>query len=104
MKEAGSHLGRFFIPSLHLCFPSFITSLFPFCNWGGGVLPQLPPDPHSSSAASLTTRFLCPQLADLPVLSLPKETLKAHSRLEHSTQPAFIHHRESLWKGCLSAW
>uniref|UniRef100_A0A8B9NFX1 Aladin WD repeat nucleoporin n=5 Tax=Accipitriformes TaxID=2558200 RepID=A0A8B9NFX1_9AVES len=44
------------------------------------------------------------QLADLPVLSLPKETLKAHSRLEHSTQPAFIHHRESLWKGCLSAW
>ncbi|XP_042652401.1 aladin isoform X2 [Tyto alba] len=44
------------------------------------------------------------QLADLPVLSLPKETLKAHSRLEHSTRPPFIHHRESLWKRCLSAW
>ncbi|XP_068777755.1 aladin isoform X6 [Struthio camelus] len=44
------------------------------------------------------------QLADLPVLSLPKEALKAHSRLEHSTKPAFIHHRESLWKRCINAW
>lgn len=44
------------------------------------------------------------QLEDLPVLTIPKETLKAHSRLEHSTKPAFIHHRESLWKRCISAW
>ncbi|XP_075301777.1 aladin isoform X2 [Opisthocomus hoazin] len=44
------------------------------------------------------------QLADLPVLSLPKEMLKAHGRAEHSTRPAFIHHRESLWKRCLNAW
>ncbi|XP_028943386.1 aladin-like, partial [Antrostomus carolinensis] len=43
-------------------------------------------------------------LPDLPVLSLPKETLKAPSRLEHNTRPTFIHHRESLWKRCLSAW
>nr|XP_028577361.1 aladin isoform X1 [Podarcis muralis] len=44
------------------------------------------------------------QLEDLPVLSIPKETLKAHSRQEHSTKPAFIHHRESLWKRCINAW
>uniref|UniRef100_A0A8D0L516 Aladin WD repeat nucleoporin n=1 Tax=Sphenodon punctatus TaxID=8508 RepID=A0A8D0L516_SPHPU len=44
------------------------------------------------------------QLEDLPVLTIPKETLKAHSRLEHSTKPAFIHHRETLWKRCISAW
>ncbi|XP_074785608.1 aladin isoform X2 [Athene noctua] len=44
------------------------------------------------------------QLADLPALSLPKETLKAHSRLEHSARPPFMHQRESLWKRCLSAW
>ncbi|KYO44109.1 aladin isoform C [Alligator mississippiensis] len=44
------------------------------------------------------------QLADLPTLTIPKETLKAHSRLEHSTKPAFIHHRESLWKRCINAW
>uniref|UniRef100_A0A8D0BAU5 Aladin WD repeat nucleoporin n=1 Tax=Salvator merianae TaxID=96440 RepID=A0A8D0BAU5_SALMN len=44
------------------------------------------------------------QLEDLPSLTIPKETLKAHSRLEHSTKPAFIHHRESLWKRCISAW
>ncbi|XP_050781823.1 aladin isoform X4 [Gopherus flavomarginatus] len=44
------------------------------------------------------------QLADLPVLTVPKETLKAHSRLEHSTKPAFIHHQETLWKRCLNAW
>uniref|UniRef100_A0A452I9Q4 Aladin seven-bladed propeller domain-containing protein n=1 Tax=Gopherus agassizii TaxID=38772 RepID=A0A452I9Q4_9SAUR len=44
------------------------------------------------------------QLADLPVLTIPKETLKAHSRLEHSTKPAFIHHQETLWKRCLNAW
>ncbi|XP_069735652.1 aladin isoform X2 [Phaenicophaeus curvirostris] len=44
------------------------------------------------------------QLADLPVLSLPKESLKAPGRLEHGTRPAFIHHREALWKRCLNAW
>uniref|UniRef100_A0A670HQN6 Aladin WD repeat nucleoporin n=1 Tax=Podarcis muralis TaxID=64176 RepID=A0A670HQN6_PODMU len=44
------------------------------------------------------------RLEDLPVLSIPKETLKAHSRQEHSTKPAFIHHRESLWKRCINAW
>ncbi|KAH1176028.1 hypothetical protein KIL84_020762 [Mauremys mutica] len=49
--------------------------------------------------------FLSPNLlADLPVLTIPKETLKAHSRLEHSTKPAFIHHQETLWKRCLNAW
>ncbi|XP_072847192.2 aladin isoform X2 [Pogona vitticeps] len=44
------------------------------------------------------------ELEDLPTLTIPKETLKAHSRLEHSTKPAFIHHRESLWKRCINAW
>ncbi|KAM6307956.1 LOW QUALITY PROTEIN: aladin [Podargus strigoides] len=44
------------------------------------------------------------QLAELPVLSLPKETLKAPPRPEPSARPPFIHHRESLWKRCLSAW
>ncbi|KAJ7317741.1 hypothetical protein JRQ81_003903 [Phrynocephalus forsythii] len=44
------------------------------------------------------------QLEDLPTLTIPKETLKAHSRLEHSTKPAFIHHHETLWKRCLNAW
>ncbi|XP_068853795.1 aladin isoform X2 [Aphelocoma coerulescens] len=44
------------------------------------------------------------QVPDLPVLSLPKEPLKAHGRLEPSARPPFIHHRESLWKRCLSAW
>ncbi|KAM6394891.1 LOW QUALITY PROTEIN: aladin [Rhynochetos jubatus] len=44
------------------------------------------------------------QLPDLPVLSLAKETLKAPGRLELSARPAFIRHRESLWKRCLSAW
>lgn len=44
------------------------------------------------------------QVPELPVLSLPKEPLKAHGRLEPSARPPFIHHRESLWKRCLSAW
>ncbi|XP_060108576.1 aladin [Heteronotia binoei] len=44
------------------------------------------------------------QVEDLPTLTIPKETLKAHSRLEHSTKPAFIHHREMLWKRCINAW
>ncbi|KAH0629074.1 hypothetical protein JD844_010877 [Phrynosoma platyrhinos] len=44
------------------------------------------------------------QVEDLPILTIPKETLKAHSRMEHSTKPAFIHHRESLWKRCINAW
>ncbi|XP_008119393.2 aladin isoform X2 [Anolis carolinensis] len=44
------------------------------------------------------------QLENLPALTIPKETLKTHSRLEHSTKPAFIHHRESLWKRCINAW
>ncbi|XP_042300184.1 aladin-like, partial [Sceloporus undulatus] len=44
------------------------------------------------------------QVEDLPTLTIPKETLKAHSRMEHSTKPAFIHHRESLWKRCINAW
>uniref|UniRef100_A0A8C5JM89 Aladin WD repeat nucleoporin n=1 Tax=Junco hyemalis TaxID=40217 RepID=A0A8C5JM89_JUNHY len=50
-------------------------------------------------------RGLCVlQVPDLPVLTLPKEPLKAHGRLEPSARPPFIHHRESLWKRCLSAW
>ncbi|KAK2511077.1 Aaas [Columba guinea] len=44
------------------------------------------------------------QVAELPVPTLPRETLKAPGRLEPSARPAFIHHREALWKRCLSAW
>ncbi|XP_032067828.1 aladin isoform X1 [Thamnophis elegans] len=44
------------------------------------------------------------QMESLPTPTIPKENLKAFSRLEHSTKPAFIHHRESLWKRCIGAW
>ncbi|KAF7240283.1 Aladin [Varanus komodoensis] len=44
------------------------------------------------------------QLEDLPVLTIRKDSLKAHSRLEHASKPAFIHHSESLWKRCINAW
>lgn len=54
--------------------------------------------------ALLTVPGLCPQLAGLPALSLPKDGLKAPGRLEHGTRPAFIHHREALWKRCINAW
>ncbi|XP_037267949.1 aladin isoform X2 [Falco rusticolus] len=80
-----------------------------------GLFPP-PPPPGAVTLYELSNALVCgrppeplplalqSQLADLPVLSLPKETLKAHSRLEHSARPAFIHHREALWKRCLSAW
>uniref|UniRef100_A0A8D2KT05 Aladin WD repeat nucleoporin n=1 Tax=Varanus komodoensis TaxID=61221 RepID=A0A8D2KT05_VARKO len=42
------------------------------------------------------------QLEDLPVLTIRKDSLKAHSRLEHASKPAFIHHSESLWKRCIN--
>uniref|UniRef100_A0A8C6XDR8 Aladin WD repeat nucleoporin n=1 Tax=Naja naja TaxID=35670 RepID=A0A8C6XDR8_NAJNA len=44
------------------------------------------------------------QMESLPTPIIPKENLKAFSRLEHSTKPAFIHHQESLWKRCIRAW
>ncbi|XP_034268073.1 aladin isoform X2 [Pantherophis guttatus] len=44
------------------------------------------------------------QMESLPTPAIPKENLKAFSRLEHSTKPAFIHHQESLWKRCIRAW
>ncbi|XP_069087059.1 aladin isoform X1 [Pleurodeles waltl] len=44
------------------------------------------------------------QGVNLPVLVIPKESLKPHGRLEHSTKAAFIHHRETIWKRCLNAW
>ncbi|XP_070596847.1 aladin [Erythrolamprus reginae] len=44
------------------------------------------------------------QMESLPTPTIPKENLKAFSRLEHSTKPAFIHHQESLWKRCIRAW
>ncbi|XP_062485133.1 aladin isoform X1 [Pezoporus occidentalis] len=44
------------------------------------------------------------QLPALPVLSLPRDALKAPSRPELGSRPAFIHHREALWKRCLGAW
>ncbi|XP_065515823.1 aladin isoform X1 [Lathamus discolor] len=44
------------------------------------------------------------QLPALPVLSLPRDALKAPSRPELGARPAFIHQREALWQRCLSAW
>ncbi|XP_029450944.1 aladin isoform X2 [Rhinatrema bivittatum] len=41
---------------------------------------------------------------DLPVLLLPKETLKTPGRLEHSGKDAFIYHQETIWKRCINAW
>lgn len=63
-----------------------------------------PPSPFPMPRALLTVPGLCPQLAGLPALSLPKDGLKAPGRLEHGTRPAFIHHREALWKRCINAW
>ncbi|XP_054662936.1 aladin isoform X1 [Grus americana] len=80
-----------------------------------GLFPP-PPPPGDITLYEFNNALLCgrlceqlplafqSQLAALPALSLPKESLKAPSRLEHSARPAFIHHRESLWKRCLSAW
>ncbi|KAK9407316.1 aladin [Crotalus adamanteus] len=56
---------------------------------------------HSYEKLPLTFQS---QMESLPTPILPKENLKAFSRLEHSTKPAFIHHRESLWKRCIRAW
>lgn len=91
----------------HLCPPPVLTSLFVLCTGGGGVCPSpadTSPPPPPPELGSVAHGAWSPQLTDLPVLSLPKETLKAPSRLEPGTRPAFIHHRESLWKRCLSAW
>ncbi|XP_063997053.1 aladin isoform X2 [Pogoniulus pusillus] len=75
-----------------------------------------PPPPGDVTLCEFNNALLCgrlheqlplafqSQLSQLPTLNLPKETLKAHSRLEHSTRPAFTHHQEALWKRCLSAW
>ncbi|XP_066063447.1 aladin isoform X2 [Chamaea fasciata] len=80
-----------------------------------GLFPP-PPPPGDVTLYELNNALVCGRLSeqiplafqsqvpDLPVLSLPKEPLKAHSRLEPSARPPFIHHRESLWKRCLSAW
>ncbi|RMB90334.1 hypothetical protein DUI87_33220 [Hirundo rustica rustica] len=80
-----------------------------------GLFPP-PPPPGDVTLYELNNALVCGRLSeqlplafqsqvpDLPVLSLPKEPLKAHGRLEPSARPPFIHHRESLWKRCLSAW
>ncbi|XP_032939316.1 aladin [Catharus ustulatus] len=75
-----------------------------------------PPPPGDVTLYELNNALVCGRLSEqlplafqsqvpeLPVLSLPKEPLKAHGRLEPSARPPFIHHRESLWKRCLGAW
>ncbi|XP_032060568.1 aladin [Aythya fuligula] len=75
-----------------------------------------PPPPGSATLYELNNVLVCgrlceplplafqSQLAGLPALSLPKDGLKAPGRLEHGTRPAFIHHREALWKRCINAW
>ncbi|XP_062367066.1 aladin isoform X2 [Cinclus cinclus] len=80
-----------------------------------GLFPP-PPPPGDVTLYELNNALVCGRLSeqlplafqsqvpDLPVPSLPKEPLKAHGRLEPSARPPFIHHRESLWKRCLSAW
>ncbi|XP_066423852.1 aladin isoform X1 [Molothrus aeneus] len=80
-----------------------------------GLFPP-PPPPGDVTLYELNNALVCGRLSeqlplafqsqvpDLPVLTLPKEPLKAHGRLEPSARPPFIHHRESLWKRCLSAW
>ncbi|KAK7809694.1 hypothetical protein U0070_010490 [Myodes glareolus] len=44
------------------------------------------------------------QWINLPVLHLTKDPLKTPGRLEHGTRTAFIHHREQVWKRCISVW
>ncbi|XP_032569476.1 aladin isoform X2 [Chiroxiphia lanceolata] len=80
-----------------------------------GLFPP-PPPPGDVTLYELNNDLVCGRLSeqlplsfqsqvpDLPVLSLPKEPLKAHGRQEPSARPPFIHHRESPWKRCLSAW
>uniref|UniRef100_A0A493SV36 Aladin WD repeat nucleoporin n=1 Tax=Anas platyrhynchos platyrhynchos TaxID=8840 RepID=A0A493SV36_ANAPP len=80
-----------------------------------GLFPP-PPPPGSATLYELNNVLVCgrlceplplafqSQLAGLPALSLPKDGLKAPGRLEHGTRPAFIHHREALWKRCINAW
>ncbi|XP_038020271.1 aladin isoform X6 [Motacilla alba alba] len=80
-----------------------------------GLFPP-PPPPGDVTLYELNNALVCGRLSeqlplafqsqvpDLPVLTLPKEPLKAHGRLEPSARPPFIHHRESLWKRCLSSW
>ncbi|XP_027765778.1 aladin [Empidonax traillii] len=80
-----------------------------------GLFPP-PPPPGDVTLYELNNALVCGRLSeqlplsfqsqvpDLPVLSLPKEPLKAHGRQEPSARPPFIHHRESPWKRCLSAW
>ncbi|TRZ09650.1 hypothetical protein HGM15179_017460 [Zosterops borbonicus] len=80
-----------------------------------GLFPP-PPPPGDVTLYELNNALVCGRLSEqiplafqsqvpeLPVLSLPKEPLKAHGRLEPTARPPFIHHRESLWKRCLSAW
>uniref|UniRef100_A0A8B9CAB1 Aladin WD repeat nucleoporin n=1 Tax=Anser brachyrhynchus TaxID=132585 RepID=A0A8B9CAB1_9AVES len=80
-----------------------------------GLFPP-PPPPGTATLYELNNVLVCgrlceplplafqSQLAELPTLSLPKDGLKAPGRLEHGTRPAFIHHREALWKRCINAW
>ncbi|XP_047911968.2 aladin isoform X3 [Anser cygnoides] len=80
-----------------------------------GLFPP-PPPPGMATLYELNNVLVCgrlceplplafqSQLAELPTLSLPKDGLKAPGRLEHGTRPAFIHHREALWKRCINAW
>ncbi|XP_037370736.1 aladin [Talpa occidentalis] len=44
------------------------------------------------------------QWINLPVLNLTKDPLKTPGRLDHGTRTAFIHHREQVWKRCISVW
>lgn len=44
------------------------------------------------------------QWINLPVLHLTKDPLKTPGRLDHGTRTAFIHHREQVWKRCISVW
>uniref|UniRef100_A0A2K5RP30 Aladin WD repeat nucleoporin n=1 Tax=Cebus imitator TaxID=2715852 RepID=A0A2K5RP30_CEBIM len=44
------------------------------------------------------------QWINLPILHLTKDPLKTPGRLDHGTRTAFIHHREQVWKRCISIW
>ncbi|XP_072350917.1 aladin, partial [Scyliorhinus torazame] len=80
-------------------------ALFPPPSTAGGVtLYELNNELVAGPQCEEDTQAFHLQVLGLPPVAIQKDSLKQHSRSDHSTKAAFIHHCESVWKRSGNAW
>ncbi|GCB84526.1 hypothetical protein scyTo_0025140, partial [Scyliorhinus torazame] len=86
--------------------PAMISlALFPPPSTAGGVtLYELNNELVAGPQCEEDTQAFHLQVLGLPPVAIQKDSLKQHSRSDHSTKAAFIHHCESVWKRSGNAW